>query len=106
MSRAEDLYNHLFYMQDLTNEEILQLEKDIDDFFKSDEPEEDKEELAGYVECLGMICSAIREGSLENRKPVKPTKPRKRVSFELEIPEFLKRKIKENEEKEVTSTKS
>lgn len=106
MSVAEDLYNRWYYMQDLTNEEILQLQKDIDDFFKSDEPEEDKEELAGYVEYLEMVCSAIREGGFKDRKPVKPTEPRKRVSFELEIPEFLKRKIKENEEKEVTSTKS
>ena len=106
MSRAEDLFTRMHYLDDLTNQEILDLQQEIRDFFKSDEPEEDKEKLAGYTESLCMICSAIREGGLEDRKPTKPTKPREKITFELEIPEFLKRKIKENEEKKVTSTKS
>ncbi len=92
MSRAEDLFNRWYYMNELTNEEILELEKDAEDFFASDEPEEDKEELSSYMENLSMVCNAIREGGLENRKPSKPQIPKKRMTFELEIPEFLKQK--------------
>ena len=92
MSRAEDLFNRYYYMDELTNEEILKLQQDIRDFFASDEPDDDKKELAGYTEHLSMVCCAIREGGLENRKPIKPTEPRKRMTFELEIPEFLLKK--------------
>ncbi len=92
MSRAEDLFNRCYYMNELTNEEILELEKDVEDFFQSDEPEEDKEELAGCIESFDMICSAIHEGRLENRKPSKSETPKKRMTFELEIPEFLLKK--------------
>ena len=99
MSRAEDLFNRWFYINELTNEEILELEKDIDNFFASDEPKEDKEKLGEYMENFTMICNAIKEGGLENRKPIKPTEPRKRVTFEpFEVPKFLKRKGKENTE--------
>ncbi len=99
MSKAEDLFNRWYYLQELTNEEILELQQDIRDFFASDEPEEDKEKLAGYMgDSFIMLCCAIREGGLENRKPIKPTEPRKRMTFELEVPEFLKRKGKENTE--------
>lgn len=90
MSRAEDLFNRWYYMNELTNKEILELEKDVRDFFQSDEPKEDKEKLSGYMENLSMVCSAIREGYLENRKPSKLETPKKRMTFELEIPKFLK----------------
>ncbi len=45
MSKAEDLFNCIRYTQSLTNEEVLELEKEIEEFFQSDEPEEDKEKL-------------------------------------------------------------
>ena len=38
MSRAEDLFNRWYYLQELTNEEILELQQDVRDFFASDEP--------------------------------------------------------------------
>lgn len=94
MSRAEDLFNCCYYINELTNEEILELEKEVDNFFQSDEPEEDKEKLGEHMENFTMICNAIKEGYLENRKPIKSTEPKKRMTFELEVPEFLKRKIK------------
>lgn len=93
MSRAEDLFNRWFYLQELTNEEILELEKEVEDFFQSDEPEEDKEKFAGYMgDSFIMLCNAIREGGLENRVPIKFQEQKKRMTFEIEIPEFLKRK--------------
>jgi len=93
MSKAEDLFNRWYYLQELTNEEILELQQDIRDFFASDEPEEDKEKLAGYMgDSFIMLCNAIREGGLENRVPIKSTDPKKRMTFELEIPKFLLKK--------------
>ncbi len=98
MSRAEDLFNSWLYMDELTNEEILELEKDVREFFQSDEPIEDKKELWGYMENLSMFCSGIREGRFKNRKPSPPVFPKKRYTFELEIPEFVKRKIQHDSE--------
>ncbi len=37
-----------------------------------------------------MFCNAIKEGYLEDRKPSPPVFPKKRYTFEIEIPEFLK----------------
>ena len=45
-----------------TNEEWLELKKDVLAFSQSDAPEEEKEMLGGYTESLNMICSAINEG--------------------------------------------
>ena len=90
MSKAEDLFNCIRYTQSLTNEEVLELEKEIEEFFQSDEPEEDKEKLGEYMECFSMFCNAIKEGYLEDRKPSPPVFPKKRYTFEIEIPEFLK----------------
>lgn len=102
MSRAEDLFNRWYYLQELTNEEILELQQDVRDFFASDEPEEDKEKLAGYMgDSFIMLCNAIREGRLEDRVPIKFQEPKKRMSLELKIPEFLKRKIKENTKNDI-----
>lgn len=99
MSKAEDLFNRWYYLQELTNEEILELQQDIRDFFASDEPEEDKKKLGEYMENFTMICNAIKEGYLENRKPSKLETPKKRMTFEpFKVPEFLKRKGKENTE--------
>ena len=92
MSRAEDLFNSWLYMNELTNKEILELEKEIKEFFQSDEPEEDKEELGSCIESFFMVCNAIKEGRLENRKPSPPVFPKKRYTFEIEVPEFLKQK--------------
>ncbi len=94
MSRAEDLFTRMHYTSELTNEEILELDKEIEDFFQSDEPEEDKQELGGYTEGFVMLCNAIREGRLDDRKPSKLITPKKKYTFELEIPEFLKRNTK------------
>ncbi|MEY8321994.1 hypothetical protein AAK894_13135 [Lachnospiraceae bacterium 46-61] len=96
MSRAEDLFNRTYYTEELTNQEILDLKKEIKDFFQSNEPEEDKEELGSYMESFFMLCSAIEEGYLENRKPSPPVFPKKRHTFKLEIPEFMKRGIQSN----------
>lgn len=92
MSRAEDLFTRWHYISELTNEEILELGKEFDDFFESDEPEEDKKELSGYMESFNMLYNAVKEGRLDNRIPSKPIIPKKKYTFELEIPEFLKQK--------------
>ena len=46
----------------LSKQEYLDLSKEIDAFFASDAPEEDKKMLSGYTESLLMICSAIEQG--------------------------------------------
>ena len=96
MTRAEELFTRMHYTRELTNEEILELEKEVHDFFQSDEPEEDKEELGSCIECLFMLCNAIREGYLEDRTPSKPKLPKKEYTFKPEIPEFLRPKEKNN----------
>lgn len=102
MSRAEDLFTRMHYTNELTNKEILELDREIEEFFQSDEPEEDKQELRGYTESFVMICNAIREGKLDGRIPSKPTIPKKKYTFEpFEVPEFLKRKIKENTKNDI-----
>jgi hypothetical protein len=44
-----------------SDEEWLELEKEVIEYLKSDASEEDKREVLGYTESLLMICSAIRE---------------------------------------------
>lgn len=44
-----------------TNEEWIELEKEVCAFFQSDASEDDKKMLSGYTECLHMFCNAIRE---------------------------------------------
>lgn len=46
----------------LSKQECLDLKKEIDAFFASDAPEEDKKMLSGYTEALLMTCSAIEQG--------------------------------------------
>ena len=80
-----------YFLKEFLHEEpLLELEKEIEEFFQSDEPEEDKEKLGEYMECFSMFCNAIKEGYLEDRKPSPPVFPKKRYTFEIEIPEFLK----------------
>lgn len=90
MTKAEELFTRIHYTRELTNQEILELEKEVDDFFASDEPEEDKEKLASYTCPFRMLCSAIEEGYLEDRKPSKPIMPKRQYTFEIEIPGFLR----------------
>lgn len=90
MTKAEELFTRMHYTRELTNQEILELEKEVDDFFESDEPEEDKEELGSCIESFTMLCNAIHEGYLEDRKPSKPKMPKRQYTFKVEIPEFLK----------------
>ena len=96
MSKAEELFTRIHYTKELTNQEILDLKKEIKDFFQSNESEKDKEELGSRIESFFMLCNAIEEGYLEDRKPSKPIFPKKRYTFRLEIPECMKRKIQSN----------
>lgn len=53
-----------------SNDEVLELEKEVQSFFQSDASDEDKKLVGGYTESLGMICSAIREGRLDLGKEI------------------------------------
>jgi hypothetical protein len=44
-----------------TEEEYFQLKKDIQDYLKSDAPEEDKRKVALNSDCIWMTCSAFEE---------------------------------------------
>ena len=76
MSKAEELFTRIHYTKELTNQEILDLKKEIKDFFQSNESEKDKEELGSCIESFFMLCNAIEEGYLEDRKPSKPIFPK------------------------------
>jgi hypothetical protein len=45
-----------------TNDEWLQLQKDVIDFFESKATEEEKQMLSGYTESMSMICAVIAQG--------------------------------------------
>lgn len=43
-----------------TDEEIVKIVEDVKEFFKSDAPEEDKENLKKYIECLPMMLDSVK----------------------------------------------
>lgn len=99
MTKGEELV--LRYLKGGMNvQEIFEFRQEARDFFKSNAPEEDKQKLRGYMESVVMICSAIKESGLEDKVSSKPIFPKKEYTFELEIPEFLKRKIQSDVDNE------
>ncbi len=58
---AEKLVKRIMHGKN-TNQEWLALEQKVRAFLKSDASESDKAYVCGYTECMGMMCSAIREG--------------------------------------------
>lgn len=48
-----------------TREDFFEVEEEVKAFLKSDISEEDKRMVLGYTESLSMLCSAIREESLD-----------------------------------------
>ena len=48
-----------------SNEEYLELQKEVIEFLRSDASDEDKKMIRGYTESLSMICNAIRDGILK-----------------------------------------
>lgn len=60
-TKAEELKKRIF-KSEKTNEDWLELKKDVLVFYQSDAPEEEKEMLSKYTETLNMVCSAIEEG--------------------------------------------
>ena len=63
-TEVDKLIERILSRERKSKEELLQLEKDVRDFFRSDASDEDKRKLSGYTEGLSMICCAIREGRL------------------------------------------
>lgn len=63
-TEGEKLRNRIMFTDFKSNDEVLELEKEVEAFFQSDASNEDKKLVGGYTESLGMICSAIREGGL------------------------------------------
>lgn len=47
-----------------TNNEYLELQKNVKFFLESDASEKDKQMVMGYTESLSMICSAIKNNLL------------------------------------------
>ena len=64
MTKGEELYDRLVHRKPRSYREWLELEKEIQDFFLSDAPEEEKIELQGYTEMLCMLCRGIEESEL------------------------------------------
>lgn len=62
-TKAEELKNRIL-KSEKTNEDWLELKKDVLAFYQSDAPEEEKEMLGKYTETLNMVCSAIEEGRI------------------------------------------
>lgn len=63
-TEGEKLRNRIMFTKFKSNDEALELEKEVHTFFQSGASDEDKRLLVGYTETLAMICSAIREGRL------------------------------------------
>ena len=61
-TEGEKLRNRIMFTKFKSNDEVLELEKEVHAFFQSDASDEDKRLLEGYTETLAMMCSAIREG--------------------------------------------
>ncbi len=61
---VEKLKAKLTQRSNLTNQECLDLQKEVNDFMRSNVSEEDKKMISGYTESLHMICSAIKEKKL------------------------------------------
>ncbi len=66
MTKGEELLQR-FLDGGMTVEQIFEFEKEIDDFFKSDAPENEKEMLGGYMESFQMVCSGLRKLQAEGR---------------------------------------
>lgn len=49
----------------LSKQECLELQEKVIKFLNSDAPKADKQMIMGYTESLSMICSAIKNGTLE-----------------------------------------
>lgn len=64
-TEGEKLRNRIMCTKFKSNDEVLELEKEVHAFFQSDASDEDKRRLVGYTETLAMICSAIREGRID-----------------------------------------
>lgn len=64
-TEGEKLRNRIMFTDFKSNDEALELEKEVEAFFQSDASDEDKKLVGGYTESLTMICSAIREGGLD-----------------------------------------
>ena len=63
-TEAERLvYEMMHNKKGKTNQELLDLQKEVQEFLKT-ASEEDRKLIGGYTESLGMICSAIKEGLL------------------------------------------
>lgn len=63
-SEAEKLRFELL-QRGLSKQECLELKEKVIEFLNSDAPESDKQMIMGYTESLSMICSAIKNGTLE-----------------------------------------
>lgn len=94
MTKGEELLQR-FLNGGMNIQEVLEYKKEVDKFFQSDAPKEDKKNLSGYMETLNMVCNGIKEGLLkeDDLKNLKP-KPKQKRNFE--VPEFLKQKVESN----------
>lgn len=58
------LISKLTTNSNMSKQDYLDLQKEVDVFLKSDASEEDKNMVRGYTESLVMLCNAIKEGGL------------------------------------------
>jgi len=66
MTKGEELVSR-YLKGGMAVEEVFELEKEIDNFFQSDAPEDDKKMLGGYMEGFSMLCSTLRKLQVEGR---------------------------------------
>ena len=64
MSKGEALFKRWLDMDELTDEEISELQKEIAEFLQSDEPEEDKRMLVEYMKSYAILSNAVYERCL------------------------------------------
>ena len=88
MTKGEELLQR-FLNGGMSIQEVLEYKKEVDIFFQSDAPKEDKKRLSGYMETLNMICNGIKEGLLKEEDLIE-LKPRPKKNRKFEIPEFLR----------------
>ena len=67
MSKGEALFKRWLDMDELTDEEISELQKEIAEFLQSDEPEEDKRMLVEYMKSYAILSNAVYERCLKDK---------------------------------------
>ena len=98
MSKGEALFKRWLDMDELTDEEISELQKEIAEFLQSDEPEEDKRMLVEYMKSYAILSNAVYERCLKDKNPPLHIFPQRKYALKLKEIEALRQKEQYNDE--------